>query len=152
LPPKKPEVITEKKIIPKPAIPPPAKPKISKTPPVEVKKEVIALDTIKAGRITSAPPAEAIVISKNSRIKSGPENKNGHAVLMNISRIMHIAIYEAGATDNSPTKDVFPVGLDLHKVELKPGNYRLVYMLYGYQLGLDFTVEQGKETQVWLAQ
>lgn len=152
LPPKKPEATTTKKQS-RPAFEPlgNTKTKTAPTPPAQAKKDSISVDTLKTGRVATTPPVHAIIISKNSKIKSEPENKNGHAILMNISRINHIAIYEDGAPDNSPTKDIFPVGLDTQKVELKPGFYKLIYMLYGYQLGLNFTVEQGKETEVWLA-
>ncbi|WP_276134897.1 vWA domain-containing protein [Polluticoccus soli] len=153
LPPKRPETASTRKQQSKPAFEPlgTTKPKTNPTPPVTAKKDTASYDTLKTGRVATAPPVQAVLISKNSRIKAEPENKNGYAILMNISRIPHIAIYQDGAPDSSPTKDIFPVGLDVQKVELKPGYYKLVYMLYGYQLGLNFTVEQGKETEVWLA-
>ncbi|MCD6064923.1 MAG: hypothetical protein K0R82_2834, partial [Flavipsychrobacter sp.] len=152
LPPKKTEAAASNKPVKPAYVPlPTAKPKANTPPPAIIKTEPVALDTLKAGRIVTTAPEEAVVFSKNSKIRSEPENKNGYAVLLNISRVNHIAIYEAAARDNSPMKDIFPVGLDVQKVELKPGNYRLTYMLYGYHLELAFTVEQGKETDVWLA-
>lgn len=152
LPPKRPEETPVAKTTPsRPVTEPVDKPKTIAAPKAVQKEESIHLDTLKTGRIATSPQTKAVVISKNSRIKSEPDIKNGHAVLMNISRINHIAIYSADATEGSPMKDIFPVGLDVHKVELKAGKYRLVYVLYGYELGLEFTVEPGKETEVWLA-
>jgi hypothetical protein len=149
LPPKRPEIAPVKKQRPPEADwggTPKPKPKPVE-PPVK-KEEIFAVDTLKTGRVAKVEP-ETVVVSKNSRIKT-TDGRPAGVKFMNISRINHIAMFNT-EEPNGIAVDIFPVGLDEYKLELKPGKYKINYYLYGRAFSMDFAVNAGEITDVWLA-
>jgi hypothetical protein len=150
LPPKKPgTAAAKKKQLEEPTFPKAAAPK-PKPLAETAKEEKIAFDTLKTGRVATAVAEPAVVISKNSRIKTGEKKKGGAVRLLNISHINHIAIVPIDTPKAKP-KDIFPVGLDIQHVALGQGRYRLGYYNYGRQIYMDFRIDDGDTTEVWLA-
>lgn len=124
------------------------KPKAKPVQPAVKKEETFVLDTLKTGRVAEAEPG-AVVVSKNSRIKA-TDGRPGGVRFMNIARINHIAVINTDDAEGAAV-DVFPVGLDEYKLELKPGKYKINYFLYGLAFSMDFAVHPGEVTDVWLA-
>lgn len=92
---------------------------------------------------------EPISVRRNSRIKASTD-EYGYVNLINVRDIGVIVLFSEEKGELKRIDDIFPIGLNSHKVQLKTGSYKAVYFIGSYEVGKSFNITTDAVTDVWM--